>query len=697
MEYITNRFSFLTRDIEAKKYIPVAEDGYVFNSEASIGKFKSEALALLKLITDRWKELGGKTVIDPDRKVEIPDESSSLDILQQVATGKISKATYDEMAFLLSNADIAKKSCIVRGIVPGWWLASYAGKYSGHVSKFVPAIRILVRAMHHLKSSSPYFKKVFGEVMFEAGDPLDTNSGFPLYESIYTKEGMPVSKMKSVELFPNLHGGTKKWSDIIDRVKKRMAGNELAKFPFASAPIRRLQPGYKWLHTYQRTSHGIITRDDVRGNNSIRVAWMGSYLFNLLLSPIQYEWKALRKCLPGMFHDGATRKSRLEKLKGCFLMEGDYSNYDRFMPIDIFKEFVKQYVSNLSTSGYWNDILTFTHEGSSIIVPDPNGDKPAGWAVTPQRLGLLSGLKITSEEGSIINGIICIQSVLDSKIMNEAQMYSYLTSMSSNGTLPAQEYFLVQSDDTLLIHKDPNTLSTLAKAFKANADAAGIKGSLSIGNRFLMRHLDEGADLPVPMRVWQNTLSNENPPMDPLIFLVGLCMRTDGLLGGKTYDPFGNGKSKKMNYSQMIVTLRVLESLHSFASTAAVKVTPGINFLADMITIAKRMMTRFSADKSGFVEMDTSDLRRLSIVRQSALKLLAENETSKLRNDALSMQSWIYSLHKDRNVPSSEILLDLAEASDPIIAMLLKKVKARENEFFKLAVKKLKIPLTTDW
>lgn len=691
-------FSFLDRDNKERSYSPGTEDPFVFHSGASLKLFNEEALRLIGLLTSYWKRMGLPTKKDDKRGVEVIDTSVVWESLPASSKNhNVIKRYKAEILFITSNMDIILKACVVRGIIPGWWASSYAGKYAPNMQHFEVPLRALDKALRVLGNTEAY-RKIRNETMADLGDPLDTNVGWPFFSASVNADGDPVTRLRLLETFKDLGTMGNNWKKVMLGADARARSLGMHGYPFAIAPIRRLQPGYKWLHVFNQTSMGLTASHDEQGNNSIRIAWMASYLLNLYLSPLQLDWKVARKLLPGSFHDGSAKFQRLKQLRQSnpWLAEADYSNYDRFMPINLFLTFVKKYLNGKPHSDYWLSMCYALHHQIPIIWPDYIGsERGKGWIFTPSRIGLLSGLKITSEEGTFINLLVNLAALHEIGALNESSMVDYLVQYRNGNVGTGREFFHIQSDDLLLIADTPDFLYKYGNAFKNATDAAGLKGSLEFGDRFLMRHNNNGRDTPVPARVWQNTLSNEEPYDDELKFLVGLAMRTDGLLGHKTVDPFNTGKLLPVTPVELDYTLESLRSIQKFLTTAARRQTQAIAFLNQMITAAQSMKARVSSNSP--VTMGHEDANTLDKMRKHYLELLAQREIAAIMDshDPLnkkSMATLLYQLHKQSNVPSQKMLLDQILALGDF-GPALQRIANKENAFYQYAMKTINVPI----
>jgi hypothetical protein len=692
---ISANYPFLDRDNKERSYDPGKEDPFVFSNYSSIQKFKDSTYHLIESLVKEWKAMGLPVKLDKDRKLELPDaEMCWENLTADNELGTIIRAQYSTISFILTNVDIMKKACIIRGIIPGWWASSYAGKDAPDADHFNASIRAHLRAIKILETT-PRYKRLREELANEMGDPLDTNVGYPYYEAKIDAAGRPLTRYKVLHLFEKL--GTNNYSvdNLFANVDQRCKGLGLDGFPFAIAPIRRSSYGWKWQHVFSQTSLGLVTDHDERGSNTTRIAWAVPYIFNLYMSPLQAELKTIRKMIPGLYHDGAAKVQRTKVLQTTnpYVSEADYSNYDRFMPVNLFMRFMAGYLADKPNGQYWLDMCHALHHRLPLIWPDYVGEsKGRGWVFTPKKLGLLSGVKITSEEGSFINSIVNGQSYLDAGLGSEDDLVAYLT-MYKDESVPIgsrPHYWDIQSDDTAHYSKDFTVLKKLGDSFLHNVKKAGLKGELMIGDRFLMRSVTLGRDTPVPSRVFQNTLQNEAPITDELTFLVGTAMRTDGMLGQKTFDPFGTKLIQPTLLVEVKYSLNVIEQLLTFLRTARVKQYEAINYLEHMQKAAKLML----ASGSPTPTMPSEIAAEISKLRLKYLDMLAtrEQQLAMKGESEQTLRSMLYSLHKNSNIPSQKMLLDNILKANPQFGSILDTIAARENTFYKMAMGHIGIP-----
>jgi hypothetical protein len=340
-----------------------------------------------------------------------------------------------------------------------------------------------------------------------------------------------------------------------------------------------------------------------------------------------------------------------------------------------------------------------TYRNIPLLLPDYNGaGKSVGIAITVPKVGLLSGGKHTSTNGTIHNSIVNIAGFINHNLMSRNEALDYLLQYlgTPQDTIGGgNEWSHMMSDDTLLMDTSISGLLKKGAAFKDAADTAGLKSSLGIGDRFLMRHTYEGKDTPVLARIWQNTLSNESPPDHELKFLVGLATRTEGVLGQKTVDPFSLGKNRKVPVLEAYLTHLFLSSLRSFMAGAATPSRNAIEYLDVLIGESKRMSSTFKLDDPSsytrMVELSSEASNTLDRYRNAFTKALATYELQRMSTSEDVLNTYIAELASQVNVPSSKYMLEQITAMNSDIARLVSDVGEREHAFFLKALETIGI------
>jgi hypothetical protein len=689
----TTRLSFLSRDDKERKYKPAVEDPFVMKDISSINDFKSQVLLVIERLTAAWVKLGLPTKYDEDRQITAPDTAIATDALQ--TTHPLHSTVmrhYSDVCFIVANYDIASRASLVRNVSAGWWCSSYAAKKTPDPSHFADALEVLARATEHIMTTSR-FKNALKETQDSMGSTLFSNVGYPLYSAEVSADNQPVAKQKVVDLYKNLMTPfPNTWDELKTRVDDLAPYPWLKGFPFATACVRREQPGYKWMHVFSQTGTGLATSHDVRGFNTVRMAFACPYILNLIFAPLQAVTKSLRKVMPGLMFTGELYQTRLKSLQksGAYVMESDYSNYDRFMPYGLFIQYMRSVVKGLPHSDFWISALTALHEDVPLIWPDyVPGASHRGWIFKPGPLGLLSGLLITSDEGTIVNNIVTVASLLDAKVFTKESMYAYLVSYVDTGNMPADEKYFIQSDDLAFMSKDPDELYAINQAFKTACAAAGLKASSSVADRFLMKQIFLGRYTPVLMRVFQNTVSPERGVTDPLKFMVGLMQRTDGLCGYREVDPWGLGHDVKLSALEAEFAEMVLEMIRHRLVTSAHPLRPAVQYMDALIDLLR-------AVKKDAPQHVIAELRQLIVsMRRQATMALVDRELSLNAHGSSKdrILSYIQELLASSNSPSSMALLEQLEELFPELTSVVEMTASQEHQFFTYAMKMIGLPV----
>lgn len=397
--------------------------------------------------------------------------------------------------------------------------------------------------------------------------------------------------------------------------------------------------------------------------------------------------------LPGAYHDGESKRRRTLRLKNMasagklFMAEADYSNFDRFMAVDLIADIISWFIPNK----FWMEAMSYLHDDASLLWPDYSSlEGGTGWAFKPGKLGLLSGVKATAETGTLVNSVVNGEALARAYGWSKDKLVQYLTQYKNAppGSLP--EYYYIQSDDTQLISSSLGRLIDHGNAFKEATKNAGLKGSVEMGDRFLMRHLSDGGDLPVPARVWQNTLSNEAPPESELIFLAGLAARTDGLLGIKSVDPFGTGLTQKITGCEARFTIEVLRSIRSFIATASESSSTGLRLVDMLLDDAPTIETSDERHLLTMIEGSSAKKGELDAIRREITSKLAAQQLEEQGSAGPgSVNAWLSELLRDAQSPSTALIMDQLTQFSPLFGPMLTKLTAKDKAFFQYAASTL--------
>lgn len=713
------KWGFLSRDDKEREYQPAVEDPFVAAGPSFPSLFKTKTSDLLTGLVKEGERLNLSTTIDKERRVTLIDtERLQGNVEEHANKPSYNVATTGSIQFMTGNQDILKKCALVRAVIPGWWAVSYKGKNATDPHYFVPALLGFKRCLQNMRKSA-VFRSRYEYYWDTNGDPIDTNPGYPYFAGHITKDGIPVTRRLTVSQFKTCLEVARRlsdkkrleWKHVLSAIDSLNHDENLAGHPLAIAPLRRLQPGYKWAHVFSVTANGMRTELDVRGYNTQRVAWMVPYVYNILISPTSVLLKTIRSFLPGCTHTATDKIFQNQQLDlrthpHIQLFEADYSNYDRFIPVDIIRLILdavtEVFIDDKEDRAYWQQAMMHLHDGASLIWPDyATTTTGTGWIFKPGTLGLMSGVKITSETGTLVNFIVNISNMVHAGLLNSpAAMDAYIqaifnkqgaSDIEKNSYKDLKSFslkFLVQSDDTLLIGKDYSEGVKLRDAFTVGLQKAGLKGAVEFGDRFLMRHMFGGGDRPVPARVWQNSLSNESPPESELIFLLGLLARTDGMFGVKQVDPFNTLDKQWLTDVEFNFSLRVVKGLRQFFNEARVPSERAIQLMDAYVGLENEVSVQ-----PGFVTIPAHAKKRILKLRIELTNYLIELERAsastlsdaKLFDAQNKYNSWILSLARDRNVPSAAAITDYVIAMDPTVGDKIKQVAAKEEAFFQFA------------
>jgi len=178
--------------------------------------------------------------------------------------------------------------------------------------------------------------------------------------------------------------------------------------------------------------------------------------------------------------------------------------------------------------------------------------------------------------------------------------------------------------------------------------------------------------------------------------MVGLAMRTDGLLGQKTYDPFNTGTTQLTTHAEISLTLDILASLKRFLTTARTPQRDAIYLVDTLLDAGRNMLARTAGNIKATAKMASASAELLDRIRKTALKALADSEMAKI-NGPLGQQAastLLYQLHKDKYIPSSAMLLDQLIHNDGGLRSALDTIQKRESQYYHHAMKKIGLDVT---
>lgn len=708
-------YGFVSRDDKERKYLPGTEDPFVFNGEGSKHEFFVKSLELRQILMEMWKEMGLPTKKDDKRSLLTTDTEPLIaaGLAKNERALAIIEKHFDDITFITSNLDIANKFCLVRAVAPGWWCHSYAGKKPPDFEYFKQSIEAHMYAIkegrkrEHFANRLKYFTN-------KNGDPLETNPGFWNYNASGTKEQLPAGKLDLITTLSNIGTEGYNWNDVVKEVVKRTPEGPLKAHPFAVALLRRMQAGFKDdTHCFDILSSGMVSNYDVRGMNTTRIAFIFPYILNLMLTPLQLRLKTGRYFNPGSYHDAEIKIARAngyhKDKRKIFTAEADFGNYDRHLWIGVMNYIIAACYDEKNKRDYYTNMFTHTYTKMPLIYPDYNtGGKSNAHIITPMSLGLLSGGKPTGEVGTYYNSIVTNAGLLNENLISLNELKNYLLHSFTTGK-PGEifEHNLFQSDDNLI--QDYTVLGLLKKmdSFKKAVTEADLKTSIELGDRFLMRHTTNNADLPVPSRVYQNSISGEDSVREPIKFSVGYAMRTDGMMGLKSIDPFGTGKVHTVTAISVVYSLAIIKRLLYFFKSATLPVRACIDLSELLIkageaSLLRANLTYSETDFKQYIGKKVKGaneyLDPLTRIRERLVHLLAQEELNKQQATLFNANgSLISSLKIDVNVPSQAFLLEQLIKIDSSYANAVTAMDQKEHKFFMFAMKSMGLDKELDY
>lgn len=712
-------YGFVSRDDKERNYSPKDEDPFIFRGEGSKHEFFKSSLELRQILIDFWKAMD--LPLKKDDKRELPSMDTEPLINQGLKGDSKALAQiehhYDDIVFATSNLDIANKFCLVRSVSPGWWCHSYAGKQPPDFQYFKASIEAHMYAIQEGRKHGHYKSKLVS-LTSSNGDPLETNPGFWNYNASGTKEQLPAGKLDLITALSNVGTQGYDWDKVVDFVRKKTPEGPLKNYPFAVALLRRMQAGYKAdTHCFDITATGMVSNCDVQGMNTVRIAFIFPYILNLMLTPLQLRLKTARYFLPGSYHDADIKNARSvgyyqsnkASNKKLYMAEADFSNYDRYLWIGVMNYIIASCYNDKTKRDYYTNMFTHTYTKMPLIYPDYNtGSGSVAHIVVPRSLGLLSGGKPTGEVGTFYNSIVTGAGLLNKNIISLNDYKDYLLEGMLKGRPGhAFEHNLFQSDDNLIQDHSVKGLLLKMESFKESVTNAGLKASIEIGDRFLMRHCSNNSDLPVPSRVYQNTLSGEDGIKEPIKFSVGFAMRTDGMMGIKSIDPFKTGQIHTVPAIQVVYSLAIVKRLLNFFKTAAIPVRACID-LAEMLvkageaSLSKANLTYSETNLKQYVHVKVTGVRSfldpLTEMRTRLVHILAQEELNKRQAQLFNTnKSLISTLKLDSNVPSQAYLMEQLIKIDSSYASAVTAMDEKEHRFFKFAMKTMNLDQELDY
>jgi hypothetical protein len=432
------------------------------------------------------------------------------------ALGAINYA-FDKLKVAISSApdwlrngenDVLSKLSIQRRHSSSWYILPPEPSSEPPTDEYLAALEALITYYGKLLPPKP-----LRNWAAEDSDPPDTNSGWPMFSSqlsmfmtvlgsllVKPSDNWPAASAW-VEASTNLAQQIGAPGDIFTVAVARRAG-----------PTRKAMPvDFSYWDTSAATKAGVFTRT--------RLVYMVSRLFNMAISPLSMQVKSARSQMAGFWHTPEKRAQQMKafaefEAKGDITYESDFSGYDTsFTPQHRLAIYAAMRRHGFAAPCL--DMMEMSETSWQIITPSPEGPKLGHAAMYRGRLGLLSGMKETSNLDSVHAQAIVLKYFIRKKMTTLADIAS--------GKWPL---FLNLGDDVLL----SLPRSTNVADYEECCAEEGVKAKMFKGNRMLMRHIRGGRDYAVAARVVQQTLANEDSYDHLGHIALALAARLEGLI-----------------------------------------------------------------------------------------------------------------------------------------------------------------------
>jgi len=394
----------------------------------------------------------------------------------------------------VGELDIVGKLSIQRRFPPTWYLPAEPPPLAPPTKEYRQVASSLLRWYAKQAAKLGLLNRSPLELAAMDTDPHDTNAGWPLFSS-------QIDEFMAV--ISNLDFRGAKWPDEkgwIDSTTELAQNVGVPGSMFMMGVSRRARPTRKPLPIYNLSGdQPLITAESIACYTGPRVVYMASRILNIALSPIHIPVKMARLTNSGFSHTAEDRRVQITKFadyeaSGKRIIESDFSAFDTtFTP-----EHRGVIYGAMEAAGFDRSVMRMLRnidERGAFLTPLWGFPRGGEAEMVTGRFGLFSGIKETSNLGSIHAQIIVLKSMVRAKMTSLADI--------EGGNWPL---FLNLGDDVLLAAND---LLTPA-AYEEAAAEEGIKAKLLDGRRMLMRHLEGGKEYAVGARVLQQTLGNED-------------------------------------------------------------------------------------------------------------------------------------------------------------------------------------------
>jgi hypothetical protein len=684
------KIQYASRDVPGKNHWmnPAKFDAFLIPKHGAITKYYSEtadhAAIILEIISKRWTELGLPTKPTGVRNTPVPDTKTVIASPKLMA---IFFRNYHECVHLVADADSLTRYTVQRYVRPFWYIRNMKANVVIQSQEDSKVLDAYLSGLSRLLYGSSDGANMLKQTASTTSDPIGTNSGWPVMSSSILGK-MDSKKFLNSIMHPVKTSDPSKWNinDVENWAvalaikSSKFTGIQNESVPFATMLTRRFKPNYKPIPGFNDEPNGVLS-SALLGYPEQRVAFMFSYLHNLMTTPIMVHLKTSRKLVQGMYHDEDGKKRYSDILRrasqsGHFLIENDAGGFDTNISMHSFqiasslisKHFKLPYSSDL------NQQLMMGVRTNKLIIPDPASDtKNTGLLmINTPATGLQSGSKLTGEWGSLITKWLNLITYYQLGWMSMDDIVKH----GATGTMPDPTRLqLIQGDDNTHIIKNAKEALELSNTLEKVYTSFGIKADIELSDRFLMRHVANADDSPVLGRIYQQRLSNEKAPDNYLVAAIGLGASLENV-GNAIFKPSEDARQqvgmRRKSINKLFPHQRmIIDKIKDVFQTAYIQVP----YHEEIIKAA--LSTSSSSSYNQSMNQLTSRLAKMQLNALDDLK----------RND------FINDLIIDQHSPSSAAILEMLKLSSSGLAQIIQSNELAGIALLKSTLDKAHIPI----
>lgn len=668
IEFSAN-FNFLKRDNPGKN-VRLSSLPLNMTDPYSYADVKSEAAhagarSIIAECTKEWKALGLPTTIHPHANVEIPDDEKAIKMAMNnpKLAAEMTKR-YGDICLITANVDSLIRFTLQRYVREGWYLRSYSTKTSPVLDDHKLVIQAILRGFKKYQTTQDYRTKL--QAMKEkSADPFRTNTGWPHYTSS-TNESIDTEKLRTASefrsCFKRFNVSFKDGDNLerLERLHKGAGRSEVAEYVMASAVSRRSKQVTKPLDFFEFDDNTLRLAAKCYAVPDMRKVYMYSYLANIEQRDTVLPLKTCRANVIGAYSD-EDNKSKWSAFAAApanadlITLEIDASGFDENASLahhDYFSEHIATLVPELPPA-YVSMMLKSTRR-HPILTPHPSnyGDYGDGLAVIGQS-GLQSGAKATGEIGTFYTMWIIAIGYYRAKFITISDIEAW----AAGSMLPDRLCPLILGDDNLHYLKDFNQMALLYDIMIQVYKEFSIEATVLMGDRFLMRHVHRGSDLPVLGRIYSQRLANEKVAETSAQYSLGVIASIDGADGVswlRQYSyPVTKGWRSEFHKKLYFHVMGIL-----FDQLKSASIPPFVVQLKDKIM-------------KGTMDSKTA-MQNMNYWAELHVKIIAGSKNKDGASYLSAYNKWIDELVADKESPSAAYLIDMISRTDPKFALALK-------------------------